>query len=885
MAHLKDNIPFKPSLTEDIKPASGDAGGGRLRVTGRFQHADMQNENRRIYPRSVLESNLQPDSRFMQSVRERAVFGHLEHPADGQSDLAKAAIIITEVKMTESGEVIGTLETLDTPSGRIAKALFEAGMQVGISSRGHGSVMPDSSGIDLVQEDFELETFDLVADPSTPGARLVAERLQSEGKATLQESLGAVSAAKLAENNRAVNSFLSHADNKSWKLAYRVSVGGSADVCAALTEAVSSFPFGASCLYKADESVEYSLSARSYDELIERLTRSCESLSGKNSDHHTLLALIGGRDVDGIFFGADLREADQACPEEAFRSLIESGRGPSRRAFTQAIKSFKGKVQSESSDLFEAQAKRSSKLVESAFGKIAVVRSGPDTARLILSEGKIPKSLSEAFEFLVSDDLAASIRGYDRVVVSLPRTPMGMVESAGVSAVQDLFHQVCERHGFLRYRHTSSFGGTELVLERGSGKASLLSECSSALSRLGSRFSRGRFAEHLIGRMCVEDRMPTRDMLLDLDRMAIGFLPVADLSESLVSAYGIRSGRLAWSLVSEALEDEHREDSNIDPDETLMSGMDLIFTNAEDAKKFAEYLEQNTEWCAALGVNQNTLHIDVARALLGTNVYQEIQTAVDGLNLAGARVMEPKVTMIPKKDLKAESVEVGAKQGPQISISGPVDEINSVVRDLYNQYAREIHSSNIRMGSTAEEVTAVVTFYPNVEHDEAVEIVNSVSGAESEYLPEVPPVDDDDWDYDDFGDDFEFDDDDGGDDQGFVPDDEEPSDKPDDMDEPDDDDDSGDEEEELEDSKYESVNESKVKIGSAANQCVVQFSHPALAKALLEAHRNVPDKDIQRISVDGSSAIIEAAYGKNVQAISKDFVEVVGLSDQATILE
>lgn len=154
-------------------------------VTGKFQHAGVVNRNNRVYPRRCFEQQLAPNSELMRRVRERKVIGHLEHPEDGRTDLSKAAVLIADLRMNENGEVMGTLETLSTPAGQVASALFKDKVTVGISSRGRGSVNTRDDGVDEVQDDYVMETFDLVADPSTYGAELVAES-EKKGDKKLQ---------------------------------------------------------------------------------------------------------------------------------------------------------------------------------------------------------------------------------------------------------------------------------------------------------------------------------------------------------------------------------------------------------------------------------------------------------------------------------------------------------------------------------------------------------------------------------------------------------------------------------------------------------------------------------------------------------------------------
>jgi hypothetical protein len=159
---LIDVMPFEYTLEE----ASST---GNLRVRGVFQRADVLNENKRLYPRVIWENTLN-NSRVIDDLSSRGMFGELDHPADGKTKLSRAAHIITNLKLEDTGEVIGEAEILPTPNGKILKQLFESGTRVGISSRGSGSVRDRSDGAKEVCEDFKLSTFDFVARPSTPGA-------------------------------------------------------------------------------------------------------------------------------------------------------------------------------------------------------------------------------------------------------------------------------------------------------------------------------------------------------------------------------------------------------------------------------------------------------------------------------------------------------------------------------------------------------------------------------------------------------------------------------------------------------------------------------------------------------------------------------------------
>lgn len=149
-----------------------DRDGKRMVLEGVFQRSDVPNANKRIYPRKVWESLLAAKSPVIRRVKERAMIGHLEHPEDGSTDLNRGAILVTGLKLQEDGTVWGRLVVLNTPAGKIVQEYVDAGVKIGISSRGTGSV--DSKGV--VQEDFNVDTWDIVYNPSTPGAHPTMEK-------------------------------------------------------------------------------------------------------------------------------------------------------------------------------------------------------------------------------------------------------------------------------------------------------------------------------------------------------------------------------------------------------------------------------------------------------------------------------------------------------------------------------------------------------------------------------------------------------------------------------------------------------------------------------------------------------------------------------------
>ena len=172
---LVDYLPFE--ITANAVNESIAKNDGKLIVTGILQRAEAKNQNGRIYPKDTLvrEAKKYTDT----FIKQHRALGELDHPESSVVNLQNASHNITE--MGWSGDnLIGTVEVLGTPSGNILKELFKAGIKLGISSRGLGSVetvaeSEDDSGVDEmpaqeVQPDFELIAFDFVSNPSTQGA-------------------------------------------------------------------------------------------------------------------------------------------------------------------------------------------------------------------------------------------------------------------------------------------------------------------------------------------------------------------------------------------------------------------------------------------------------------------------------------------------------------------------------------------------------------------------------------------------------------------------------------------------------------------------------------------------------------------------------------------
>ena len=139
---------------------------GVLYLSGRIQTADKKNGNGRSYPYNVLKREM---DNYMKIVADNRACGELDHPDDSVINLKNVSHIVTDC-WWEGKDVMGKIKVLDTPSGRILKDLINAGVKLGISSRGLGSVKESMGGSIVVQEDFELICFDIVSEPSTPNA-------------------------------------------------------------------------------------------------------------------------------------------------------------------------------------------------------------------------------------------------------------------------------------------------------------------------------------------------------------------------------------------------------------------------------------------------------------------------------------------------------------------------------------------------------------------------------------------------------------------------------------------------------------------------------------------------------------------------------------------
>ena len=138
-----------------------------LYIEGIFMQSDVANKNGRIYPSKVLDKEV--DRYVNEYIKTKRSLGELNHPDGPIIDPAKASHLITSLRK-EGTNYYGKAKVLNTPMGNVVKGLLEGGVQLGVSSRGMGSLKPIRDGRNEVQDDYVLSTVDIVSDPSAPKA-------------------------------------------------------------------------------------------------------------------------------------------------------------------------------------------------------------------------------------------------------------------------------------------------------------------------------------------------------------------------------------------------------------------------------------------------------------------------------------------------------------------------------------------------------------------------------------------------------------------------------------------------------------------------------------------------------------------------------------------
>ena len=157
---VENNLEFIAEAKED--------GSKNYKIKGIFMQGEIKNRNNRIYPVQVI--NEQVDKYKKNYIDKNRAYGELGHPSGPTINLERVSHMITDL-YRDGNNFIGEAKIMDTPYGKIVKNLMDEGAQIGVSSRGMGSLKDNGNGAQVVQKDYHLATAaDIVADPSAPDA-------------------------------------------------------------------------------------------------------------------------------------------------------------------------------------------------------------------------------------------------------------------------------------------------------------------------------------------------------------------------------------------------------------------------------------------------------------------------------------------------------------------------------------------------------------------------------------------------------------------------------------------------------------------------------------------------------------------------------------------
>jgi len=160
IAEVTQNVEVLNEVTK-----SGDKA---MYITGPFMEYGIKNKNGRVYSESVMRNAV--DKYVTEKVNKNCAYGELNHPDGPHIDLNNVCILINNLDIQKGGQVIGKARIAETDAGRTVKGLIESGANLGVSSRGLGS-LKENNGTLEVQDDFRLVTAsDVVADPSAHSA-------------------------------------------------------------------------------------------------------------------------------------------------------------------------------------------------------------------------------------------------------------------------------------------------------------------------------------------------------------------------------------------------------------------------------------------------------------------------------------------------------------------------------------------------------------------------------------------------------------------------------------------------------------------------------------------------------------------------------------------
>jgi hypothetical protein len=177
------------SITED----------GKIIVSGVLQRAEAKNQNGRIYPKKILMREVKKYKE--NQIKENRALGELDHPDSSVINLRNVSHNVLHCDW-DGNDVVGRVEILPTPSGNILKQLLHAGIRLGISSRGLGSVKEVNENTVEVQDDFELIGWDFVSNPSTQGAFMYKDGL---GEQVIKEGVSMETITKIDPKFKRIN--------------------------------------------------------------------------------------------------------------------------------------------------------------------------------------------------------------------------------------------------------------------------------------------------------------------------------------------------------------------------------------------------------------------------------------------------------------------------------------------------------------------------------------------------------------------------------------------------------------------------------------------------------------------------------------------------------
>ena len=153
------------SSIEYLKESADGSNEKHWYITGPFMQVETKNRNGRIYPKKIMEREVEKYRKEM--IETHRAMGELDHPETPTINLDRVSHII-ESLVFDGNDIIGKAKILDTPMGRIAQSLLEGGVKLGVSSRGLGTLNEEDNT--TVNDDYQLVCVDIVGDPSAQSA-------------------------------------------------------------------------------------------------------------------------------------------------------------------------------------------------------------------------------------------------------------------------------------------------------------------------------------------------------------------------------------------------------------------------------------------------------------------------------------------------------------------------------------------------------------------------------------------------------------------------------------------------------------------------------------------------------------------------------------------